>query len=202
MDVGVTVRDETLHAVQPPTVILLVEGGLQHDALQVGTGIRFGQVHRHRFPGTYTRDEAAVLVFVAKFIQRFDTVLQRPDVSETGICGSHYLGTHRVRRNREVQPVILARHRHAVHTGLDHGVQVLHRPAGIIHTAVVAVRAFFVHTFGIRGNHIGRDVAYDVQHLIIRIHRVGIVHRRIIKFVLVPEVALFQFHNALHHRIL
>ena len=77
-----------------------------------------------------------------------------------------------------------------------------HRSAGVIHTAVVAVRTFFVHTFGIRGNHIGRDVAYDVQHLIIRIHRVGIVHRRIIKFVLVPEVALFQFHNALHHRIL
>ena len=45
VDVAITIGNETLHAVQSPAVLLFVEGGLQHDALQVGTGIGLRQVH-------------------------------------------------------------------------------------------------------------------------------------------------------------
>ena len=38
--------------------------GFQHHALQVGTGIRFGQVHGHGFTGADAGYETAVLVFV------------------------------------------------------------------------------------------------------------------------------------------
>ena len=45
VQVGITVSDETLHAVQTPAVVCLVISSFQHYALEVGTGIRFGQVH-------------------------------------------------------------------------------------------------------------------------------------------------------------
>ena len=68
MKVGVSVCDETFHTVQTPAIFFFVESRFQHHGLQVGTGIRLCQVHRHRFTGADTRNETAVLVFVSKFI--------------------------------------------------------------------------------------------------------------------------------------
>ena len=45
VDVGISVGDETLHAVQSPAVFLFVEGGLEHDTLEVGSCIRLSEVH-------------------------------------------------------------------------------------------------------------------------------------------------------------
>ena len=68
MKVGVSVGDETFHAVQQPAIFFFVESCFQHHGLQIGAGIRLCQVHRHRFSGADTRNETAVLVFVSEFI--------------------------------------------------------------------------------------------------------------------------------------
>ena len=36
-------------------------GGLEHHALQVGTGIGFGQVHGHRLAGAHARNKARMV---------------------------------------------------------------------------------------------------------------------------------------------
>ena len=56
VDVAIAVRDEALHTVQVPALVSFAVGGLEHHALQVGTGIGFGQVHRHRFAGADARN--------------------------------------------------------------------------------------------------------------------------------------------------
>ena len=111
VNVGVTVRDEALHAVKVPALVGFAVGGLEHHALQVGTGIGFGQVHRHRFAGAHARDKAGTLVLVAEFIQGLDAVLQGPDVLETGVCRGDHFVDGRVGGNREVEAAKAARHR-------------------------------------------------------------------------------------------
>jgi hypothetical protein len=66
-----------------------------------------------------------VLVFVTEFIQRFDTVLQRPDVSETCIGGGNNFRAHGVGGDGEVQATETTGHGHAVQSGFDHRIQVL-----------------------------------------------------------------------------
>ena len=68
VDVGVAVGDETLHTIEQIAAIYFTIGGLQHDALQVGTGIRLGEVHRHGLTGTHARDVFLALLLVAEFI--------------------------------------------------------------------------------------------------------------------------------------
>ena len=65
---------------------------------------------------------SAVLVSVTEFIQCFNTVLQRPDISETGVGSSHDFCTHGVRSDREVQTAESAWHGHTVQTGFHHSV--------------------------------------------------------------------------------
>ena len=85
MDIAVTVGDEALHTIQAPAVLLLVEGGLQHHALQVRTGIRLSQVHTHTLTSTNAGDVLLALLLATELLQRIDTALQAPDVLETGI---------------------------------------------------------------------------------------------------------------------
>ena len=122
VQVRVTVGDETLAAVQTPATGLLVVGGLQHHALQVRTRIRLREVHGHCLTGADAGDETAVLVLVAKLIERLDAVLQRPDVLETGIRRRNHLVGSRIDRVGEVQSPEAAGHRHTVQTRLDHGI--------------------------------------------------------------------------------
>ena len=68
VDVGVTIGDETLHAIEQIAAILFTIGSLQHDALQVGTGIGLGKVHRHGLAGANARDVFHALFLVAEFI--------------------------------------------------------------------------------------------------------------------------------------
>src|SRR5574344_631339 len=76
VDVRVTVCDETFHTVQIPATVFLAVGSFQHHALKVGTGIRFGQVHRHGLTGTDTGNVFLALLFCTKLIQGVDTRLQ------------------------------------------------------------------------------------------------------------------------------
>ena len=85
MQVCITVGDETFYTVQSPTVLRLIECSLEHYALQVGAGIRLGQVHGHGLACADTRDETAVLVLVSEFVESLDAVLERPDIAEAGI---------------------------------------------------------------------------------------------------------------------
>ncbi len=185
VNVGVAVRDEALHAVQVPALVFFAVGGLEHHALQVGTGIGFGQVHRHRFAGADARDEAGTLVLVAEFIERLDAVLQGPDVLETGVCRGYHFVDGRVGGNREVQAAKAARHRDTVEASLAGGFEVFVGLACVTNAAVFAVRAFGVHFFGVREDGVRGDVASDFEHAVVVVHRVGKIFRRVVESVLV-----------------
>ena len=45
VDIRITIGNESLHTIQSPAVLLLIEGSLEHNALEVGTSIWFGEVH-------------------------------------------------------------------------------------------------------------------------------------------------------------
>ena len=167
VQVSVAVGDESLHTVQAPALVGFVVGSFQHDALQVGAGIGLGQVHRHGFAGADAGNETAVLVFVTEFVQRFDTVLQRPDVAEAGIGLSHDLRTHGVGSDGEVETTVAARHGHTVQASLHHSVEVLLCTAGIFHTAVGTMRTFCVYAFCVGGNHFAGNLAGDFQYFVV-----------------------------------
>ena len=136
-----------------PALVSFAVGGLEHHALQVGTCIRFGQVHGHRFAGADARDKAGTLVFVAELVQGLDTVLQGPDVLETGVCRGDHFVDGRVGGNRKVQAAEAARHRDTVEASLAGGFEVFVGLGCVADAAVFAVGAFGVHLtrpFGLR----------------------------------------------------
>ena len=94
MDVAITVGDEALNTVQAPAVLLLVEGSLQHHALQVGTSIRLSQIHTHTLASANAWDVLLALLLATELIQGVDTALQAPDVLETGISSRNHLREH------------------------------------------------------------------------------------------------------------
>ncbi len=200
VNVGVAVGDEALHAVQVPALVSFAVGGLEHHALQVGTGIGFGQVHGHRLAGAHARDKAGTLVLVAEFIERLDAVLQGPDVLETGVRRGDHFVDGRVGGNREVEAAEAARHGHAIESGLAGGFQVLVGLARVTHAAVFAVGAFGVHVFRVREDGVRGDVACDFEHAVVAVYRVGVVFRRVVKAVLVGVAVFLELHDALHQR--
>ena len=198
VNVGVAVRDEALHAVQVPALVLFAVGGLEHHALQVGTGIGFGQVHRHRLAGANARDKAGTLVVVTEFVQGFDTVLQGPDVFETGVGGSDHFVDGGVGGHREVEAAVATRHGHAVEACLAGSFEVLVGLGGVANATVGTVRAFGIHIFGIREDGVRGDVASDFENAVVVVHSVGKIFRRIVEVVLVSVAVLLELDNALH----
>ena len=137
----------------------------------------------------------------AEFIERFDTVLERPDVAKTGIGSSHQFGAHRVGHDREVQPVVAARHGHAVQASRHHGFKVALRARGITHTIAFVMWAFEIDAFGIVGDNCAGNVAHDVERTIIIVHGIFEIQRcRVVSF-LFAKIAFLQFHNALHQGV-
>ncbi len=198
VNVGVAVRDEALHAVQVPALVSFAVGGLEHHALQVRTCIRFGQVHGHRFAGADARDETGTLVFVAEFIERFNAVLEGPDVLETGVCRGDHFVDGRVGGNREVETAKAARHRDTVEASLAGGFEVFVGLGCVADAAVFAVRAFGIHVFGVREDRVCGDVASDFEHAVVVVHSVGKIFRRIVEIVLVSKAVFLELDNALH----
>ena len=201
MDISVTVGDKAFYTVQAPAVVFFIESGLEHNALQVRTGIWFGQVHGHGFTSANARNETTVLVFVTKFVKCFNTVLQRPDVAKTSISSCNDFRTHGIRSDREIQATIATWHGHAVKTGSHHGVEVLFGSGSIVNTSVFTSWTFCIHTFCIRSNDFTSNFTSDFKHLVIRVHCIRIVLRSIVVLVLVSIVALLELADALHHRI-
>ena len=173
-------------------------GGLEHHALQVGTGIGFGQVHGHRLAGAHARDKAGTLVLVAEFIQGLDAVLQGPDVLETGVCRGDHFVDGRVGGNREVEAAKAARHRDTVEASLAGGFEVFVGLGCVADAAVFAVRAFGIHVFGVREDRVCGDVARDFEHAVVVVHSVGKIFRRIVEIVLVCKAVFLEFDNVLH----
>ena len=60
------------------------------------------------------------------------------------------------------------------------------------------VRAFGIHLLGIGGNDIACDVAHDVEHLVIRVHGIGLVLWSLGILVLVGKTAFLELHDAWH----
>ena len=85
MNIRVAVGDETLHTIQAPAVVFFIESGFEHHALEVGTCIRFGQVHRHGFASRNARNVFLALFFATKFVESVDTALEAPHILETSV---------------------------------------------------------------------------------------------------------------------
>ena len=62
VNVRVAIGDETFHTIQAPGAIGIL-GGLQHYALQVRASVGLGEVHRHGFASTHTRNVFLTLLF-------------------------------------------------------------------------------------------------------------------------------------------
>ena len=110
VDIGVTIGDEALAAIEQPAVVLLAPGCLEHDALQVGAGIWLSKVHRHGFAGADAWNKTLALVFVTELIKGLDAVLQRPDVFEAGIGRGNHLVDDGVGSAGEVETSVAAGH--------------------------------------------------------------------------------------------
>ena len=162
VNVGVAVGDETLHAVEQIATILFGISGLQHDALQVGAGIRLGEVHRHGFAGTDARNVFHALLLVTKFIQGVDARLQGPDVLEASIGGGDHFAQHGENGDGQVQATVTARHGNAPEAALSAGIEVLNGLGGIDHATILQMRTFEVHALGVGFDDVGGDVARDV----------------------------------------
>ena len=68
VNVSIAIGDEAFHAVEQPATLFFRIGGFEHHALEVATRIGFCQVHRHSSPFSHARNEARVLILVAKFV--------------------------------------------------------------------------------------------------------------------------------------
>ena len=125
VDVWIAIGNETLHTIQSPAVLLLVEGSLEHYTLEVRACIRLGEVHWHHLSLTDTWDKLLTLLLVTKLIECVDTRLQRPNVLETSISSSNQLRHHREDNVWKVQSTIAARHRNAPQASLTCSLNVL-----------------------------------------------------------------------------
>ncbi len=166
MYVAVSVGDEAFNTVHHPRTVLFL-GSLEHDGLEVGTGIRLSEVHRHGLSCADTRDVLLLLLVGSEFIYRLGAVLESPQVLEARICTAHDVGSHDIRRDGEVQASEAARHRHAHKSGLAAGVKVLLGAFGIYDTAVFHAWAVVVNILSVFGDYVSADFADDLKHLVV-----------------------------------
>ena len=181
-NVSVTVGDEPFHSVEIPAAVGLAVCGFEHDGLQVGTGIGFGEVHRHSFAGTNARQVFLLLFFIGKFVNGFGAVLQSPDVYESGIGAAYHVGSHDVGNQREVEPVVATGDRDTHQSGFYQSVEVFLRAFGIYDMSVDNVRTFVVYVFGIGCNDFAAYLACYFEHFFITIHGVFEIEGRIVVF--------------------
>ena len=201
-NLAVAVGDETFHAVQQPRLLLLRPGGLEHHRTEVRTGVRLREVHGARRTRRNPGQIFLLEFFGSKFVQRLGAVLQSPDVLETGVRTGHHLVGHHEADEREVQSVVLAGERHAAQPRVHDGLHVLDRTRSVLHVVADDPRAFVVHTLGVGGDHLAADLAGDLQHAAVVVHRVVEILRCIVVEVLLRETALFQLHDLAHQRML
>ena len=64
------------------------------------------------------------------------------------------------------------------------------------------MRTFEVDILRVGGNDIGSHVAGDVENLLVVLERVKEIDRRIIKFIFVNVVLLFEVYDPFHERVI
>ena len=201
-NLAVAVGDEAFHAVQQPCLLLLRPCSLQHHGTEVRTGIGLRKVHGARRARRNPRQVFLLDLLRSELIERLGAVLQSPDVLEAGVGACDHLVGHHEADQREVQSVVLAGQRHAAQTRIDDGLHVDDRARSVLHMVVDHARTLVVHAFGVGGDHLAADLAGDLQHAAVVVHRVFEILRRIVVEVFLRETALFQFHDLAHQRML
>ena len=202
VNISITIGNESFNTVQIPAVISLAESGFQHYRLQVGTGIRLCQVHRHCLATADARNVALFLVVVGKLVDCLGAVLQSPKVLETCVGARYHIGSHQVRNCREVQAAVTVRHIHAAKTCLAGSVEIDRCAAGVSYTAIGAHGAFVVNTFSVWRDDVAANLAHHVEHFVVVVHSVVEVGRRKFKLCSVRVAAFLEFDNAFHQRMI
>ncbi len=166
MDVGVAVGDESLHAVQAPCAVGLL-GGLEHHALQVRAGIGLGEVHRHSLALADAGDEAGLLLFVGKLIDGLGTILQTPEILESGVGAADDVGGHDIGSDGEVETAEATGHGHAHEAGLAASLEILFGLVGIDDAVVLHAGTLMVYVLGVGGDDVAADLAYYLEHAVV-----------------------------------
>ena len=200
VDVGVAVSDEALHTVEAPCAVGIL-CSLEHDTLQVRTGVGLGEVHGHGLALADTWDVLSLLLRSTKLIERVDAALQAPHVLEAGVCGRHHLREHGEDRDGQVQTTEAARHGDAPQASLAGSVKVFVSLAGIDHAVVFEVWSFLVHAFRVGLDDGLCHVVGDGQDALIVLDGIVVVDGSILELVFVGEVSFFQLNDSLHERI-
>ena len=200
--IAVTIRNEAFHAVEQPTSALLGPRSLQHHGTQIRSGIRLGQGHR---PGSTLDRHGEVfglLLLRAKLIERLGTILQSPDILETGIGTGDHLIDHDRTQQRQVQTAKTTRQSHTIQPGGMESSQIFDRTRGITHPIPLVVRTFTIHRLGIGGQRLATHLTGQLHHTTQRIHRIVKILGS--KIILLPlGIAAFaQLQESLHQRML
>ena len=198
MDVRIAVGDETLDTVQEPASFFFAPRGLEHDALEIRSGIWLGQVHGHGLPGADARNEPPALLFGAELIEGIAAALKAPDVLEARIGGRNDLAGHAEYNVRDIQSAVAARHRKAPEAGLAGRLEVLEGLGGVDHASVLEMRPFQVHALGIRGDDVRCDVPGDFQQAAVVLDAILIIDRSFRILLLFGETALLELDDTAH----
>ena len=197
VDLGAAVRDEALHAVEIPLAVGVLRGFQAH-GLEVGAGIRLGEVHGTvGFAGDEARDVFLALFLGAELANGVGDVLQTEEVLEAGVGAGDHFGHHRVDGEREIESAVLTGQDHAHDAGGLQVVQVLDRKRMVGHDAVFEVGAFLVDLTGARSNAFARDVADDVQDAVEAVERIFEALGRGLVFLRFGVILLDEAHGLL-----
>ena len=196
MDLGAAVGDEAFVAVEIPFSGGRVLRGLEPHGLQVGTGIRFGQVHGAvGFAAGKPRQIALTLVFVAEFTDGLGDILQTEEVLQRGVRAGHHFGHHGVDRSREVESAVFTGQHHAGDSGAAQVFQIFHGQRMVGHHAVFEMRAFLVDLAGTRGDPFAGNVADHGEDPVVIVHGVREVFRRTVEFLRIRVIMLADGHH-------
>ena len=197
VDLGAAVRDEALHAVEVPLAVGVLRGFQAH-GLEVGTGIRLGEVHGAvGFAGDEARDVFLALFLGAELADGVGDVLEAEEVLQAGVGAGDHFGHHRVDGEREIESAVLAGQDHAHDAGGLQVVQVLDRERMVGHDAVFELRAFLVDLAGARGDAFARDVADDVEDAVEAVEGILEAFRRGVVFLSFSVILLNEAHGLL-----
>ena len=202
MNLGTAVRDEPFHSVQMPFPVLILSG-FETDGLEVGTGIRLGEVHRSvRFARGKPGKIFLFLFFRTEFIDRFRNILEPDQVLQRSIGTCDHFGHHRVDRGREIESAVLTRKQNAHDSGILEILQVLIGQRMIFDNAVLEGRTFFIHLSGAGGDPFAGDLSDFGQDTRIVILRIFEIFRGVIIFFRLFVLILAESDKLLHVDVL
>jgi hypothetical protein len=182
--IAAAVRDESLHAVEEPVALAVLEGP-QLNRLQVRA--RVGLREHHGAGDLAVREERQVLLFDLlgrEGVDRFRDALETEDVHQRRIRPREDLVGHRIHEAREVQPVEAVGQGEAHHFRLGQFLDVFRDALGPGHRAVfVEGVAFAVHALGPRRDEVGTEFTERIEHHFVVADRLLSVPRSVVELV-------------------